>query len=173
MKAIPTSYRGTNFRSRIEARWAVFFDLVEWPWEYEPIDLEGYIPDFILTFDRPLLVEVKSALTLPELYAHTPKVDASGWHGEALIVGARLFQSEQFGDCLSPGILREGGCSPESEPGWSTATIGRAPWCSNDSGGTPLKVEGPAPVHCIHGKGCWAECGCGQCPNCGRVPGEP
>lgn len=40
-------------------------------------------------------------------------------------------------------------------------------------GWVELKVEGPAPVHCIHGKGCWAECGCGRCPNCGRGPGDP
>ena len=59
---IPTTYAGTQFRSRLESRWACFFDLVKWPWEYEPIELDGYIPDFVLPFEAgPLLVEVKPA----------------------------------------------------------------------------------------------------------------
>ncbi len=49
---IPTLYHGRRFRSRIEARWAAFFDLANWPWEYEPFDLEGYIPDFVLLLHR-------------------------------------------------------------------------------------------------------------------------
>lgn len=60
MMAIPTRYAGVQFRSRLEARWAAFFDLMEFDWQYEPIDLDGYIPDFIL-FDR-MLVEVKPIL---------------------------------------------------------------------------------------------------------------
>jgi hypothetical protein len=44
--AIPTTYAGVDFRSRLEARWAAFFDLAEWKWEYEPINLRGWIPDF-------------------------------------------------------------------------------------------------------------------------------
>jgi hypothetical protein len=55
--AIPTTYGGTQFRSRLEARWAAFFDLLRFPWKYEPFDCDGYIPDFLL-FDR-LLIEVK------------------------------------------------------------------------------------------------------------------
>ena len=42
---IPTTYNFQRFRSRIEARWAAFFDKMNWPWEYEPIDLAGYIPE--------------------------------------------------------------------------------------------------------------------------------
>lgn len=44
--SIPTRYRNTEFRSRLEARWAAFFDLAGWKWKYEPIDLNGWIPDF-------------------------------------------------------------------------------------------------------------------------------
>jgi hypothetical protein len=46
--AHPTTYGGVNFRSRLEARWAAFFDLLEWKWEYEPVDLYGWVPDFRL-----------------------------------------------------------------------------------------------------------------------------
>jgi hypothetical protein len=34
--AIETVYNGVRFRSRLEARWAVFFDAVKTPWQYEP-----------------------------------------------------------------------------------------------------------------------------------------
>ena len=51
MKAIETRYSGYRFRSRLEARWAVFFDACNYNWEYEPegFDLGGgvyYLPDF-------------------------------------------------------------------------------------------------------------------------------
>ena len=52
MKAIETAYRGYRFRSRLEARWAVFFDAIGVRWEYEKegYDLDGvyYLPDFYL-----------------------------------------------------------------------------------------------------------------------------
>jgi len=51
IKAIETKYKGYRFRSRLEARWAVFFDALGIAWEYEPegYDLgDGvwYLPDF-------------------------------------------------------------------------------------------------------------------------------
>lgn len=50
IKAIETRYRGYRFRSRLEARWAVFFDALGLEWEYEPQGFEAngyrYLPDF-------------------------------------------------------------------------------------------------------------------------------
>ena len=51
IKAIETYYKGYRFRSRLEARWAVFFDAAGIKYEYEPegFDLGGglyYLPDF-------------------------------------------------------------------------------------------------------------------------------
>jgi hypothetical protein len=59
--ARPTTYRGTRFRSRLEARWAAFFDLARWQWQYEPSDYEAWSPDFALATKTgvPILVEVK------------------------------------------------------------------------------------------------------------------
>ena len=53
IKAIETVYNGYRFRSRLEARWAVFFDAVGIEYEYEPEGLilsDGtpYLPDFYL-----------------------------------------------------------------------------------------------------------------------------
>lgn len=50
MQAIETSYKGYRFRSRTEARWAVFLDAihVKWTYEQQGFDLSGtpYLPDF-------------------------------------------------------------------------------------------------------------------------------
>ncbi len=62
-KAIPTLYRGVQFRSRLEAKWAAFFDAMGWPWQYEPFDLAGWIPDFLIG-DR-LVAEVKPVTLCP------------------------------------------------------------------------------------------------------------
>lgn len=53
MKAVETEYKGCLFRSRLEARWAVFFDAVGIEWEYEPEGFQAtdgtrYLPDFYL-----------------------------------------------------------------------------------------------------------------------------
>jgi len=95
VKAIPTTYNGVRFRSRLEAKWAAFFDLAGWRWEYEPLDLDGYVPDFILQMRRPILVEVKPFMwdfvneDEQNLIGHARvKIDLSGWDGEAWIVGA-------------------------------------------------------------------------------------
>lgn len=82
---IPTTFCGVRFRSRHESRWAALFNAVGWPWEYEPIDLKRYIPDFLLRFSTgPLLVEVKP--TDEDIGIAKSKIEDSGWDGEALIV---------------------------------------------------------------------------------------
>jgi hypothetical protein len=52
---------GVLMRSRTEARWAALFTQLGWDWEYEPIDLHGYVPDFLVKIRRgevsPLQVE--------------------------------------------------------------------------------------------------------------------
>lgn len=49
---IQTMYKGHRFRSRLEARWAVFFDAygIEWEYEKEGYELPSgwYLPDFWL-----------------------------------------------------------------------------------------------------------------------------
>lgn len=54
MRPIETIYGGCRFRSRLEARWAVFFDSLGLPWEYEPEGFElrsgRYLPDFRVVY---------------------------------------------------------------------------------------------------------------------------
>ena len=73
MKPIETEYKGYRFRSRLEARWAIFFDACGVDWEYEPegYDLgDGlyYLPEFLLhgvdgRDGGDLYVEVKGQMT--------------------------------------------------------------------------------------------------------------
>lgn len=89
-KAIQTRYKGYRFRSRLEARWAVFFDACDTEWQYEPqgydlsylqetlgcfhsSDVGLYLPDFYL----PKLdqwVEIKPCLP-PEHFGCTLEED--------------------------------------------------------------------------------------------------
>lgn len=66
--ATETVYSGVTFRSRLEARWALFFDCVGWDWDYEPCLYKvarhmAYLPDFHLP-GLNLWVEVKGAYYL-------------------------------------------------------------------------------------------------------------
>ncbi|MBY0490609.1 MAG: hypothetical protein K2R93_12275 [Gemmatimonadaceae bacterium] len=91
IKAHPTTYAGVRFRSRLEARWAAFFDLAQWKWQYEPIDLAGWSPDFLVQIPcghsecpptHDLYVEVKPYTSLEEFRDH---VAASMMTGLAVI----------------------------------------------------------------------------------------
>lgn len=72
MKAIETRYAGYRFRSRLEARWAVFFQTLGLKWEYEPEGFDlgfgvRYLPDFRVWYPdhpNPVWFEVKPRLDL-------------------------------------------------------------------------------------------------------------
>jgi hypothetical protein len=73
IKAIETTYKGYRFRSRLEARWAVFFDTLGIRWKYENegyqkevdtvdgVRIMRYLPDFFLPsrWGGGMFVEVK------------------------------------------------------------------------------------------------------------------
>ena len=52
IRALPTNYNGIDFRSRLEARWAVWLDAMKVKWTYEPEGFTdgtlSYLPDFYL-----------------------------------------------------------------------------------------------------------------------------
>lgn len=62
MKSINTKYDGHYFRSRIEARWAVFFKTlgIKYEYEKETYDLDGvlYCPDFFIP-ELDVWIEIK------------------------------------------------------------------------------------------------------------------
>jgi hypothetical protein len=66
LKPIPTTYNGVEYRSRLEARWAIYFDTLKISFEYE---LEGYqvtdkiryLPDYFLP-ELSCFVEIKPTI---------------------------------------------------------------------------------------------------------------
>lgn len=83
---IPTIYNGVTFRSRTEARWAVFFDALGLPWTYEPegfsLPSGSYLPDFLLHLahgKRSVWFEVKGqSPTEREIAVAIELADATG-----------------------------------------------------------------------------------------------
>lgn len=92
IKAIETKYKGYRFRSRLEARWAVFFDELQIPWKYEHegYDLDGlyYLPDFcVKTKDgRMQFVEVKPDKGMTEIETEKAKRLALKYNGSDVFV---------------------------------------------------------------------------------------
>jgi len=78
IKAHKTYYKDVMFRSRLEARWAAFFDLAGWQWEYEPVDLVWWSPDFKIDIPclescggkHTALIEIKPYYDMNEFYHH-------------------------------------------------------------------------------------------------------
>lgn len=106
IKAIETKLMGYTFRSRLEARWAAFFELLGWRWDYEPVDFEGWVPDFGLYGEtRVTYVEVKPIVACDREVVD--KIDSSSCDKEVLIVGQTCpIPDNEFGPCI--GWMREG-----------------------------------------------------------------
>lgn len=71
IKPIETVYKGYRLRSRLEARWAVFYDALKIEWQYEPEGFDlgeagWYLPDFYLPQLR-CWIEIK-----PEMPKYNP-----------------------------------------------------------------------------------------------------
>lgn len=114
---IPTEFDWRRYRSRLEARWAAFFSLLGWQFEYEPMDLSGWIPDFALFGAGgrlAALVEIKPYSMLEE-FGERPKYEraiASQWpldhssetrfcasterRPRLLLVGIRIFEAHEW-----------------------------------------------------------------------------
>jgi hypothetical protein len=99
IESIPTQYSGVTFRSRLEARWAQFFDVIGVNWQYEPMRIEGWIPDFLI--DGRWLAEVKP----------TPITSTGAAHHEPFAKAIRDFDTlllgEGPGDALGLVVRRE------------------------------------------------------------------
>lgn len=114
IKAIETKWKGYRFRSRLEARWAVFFTALHMEFEYEPegfhTDLGWYLPDFFMSHNshRGPYVEIKAR--------EFRKIEIQKL--EEICIGKGAYGLAIWG---SPGkhnfieIHKEGGASPREE----------------------------------------------------------
>lgn len=101
--AIPTKVKGRQYRSILEAKWATFFDLCGWNFEYEPFETNGWIPDFLLKGkEESILVEVKPYTDLKEWeVSMIPKIEKGLWGhpffgNEVLLLGVSPFRSKHY-----------------------------------------------------------------------------
>lgn len=91
IKAIETKYNGCNFRSRLEARWAVFFDAAGIEYQYEPegFDLRNgvwYLPDFWLPQVK-MWAEVKPITLTPDEIMKCEKLHEGTGHPVLFLIG--------------------------------------------------------------------------------------
>lgn len=104
MRAIQTRYHGCHFRSRLEARWAVFFDSLGVPWEYEPQGFEfpypggttadRYLPDFWLP-RQEVWIEIKGVYPTETEQDLLRLVVASTEHDGFIFFGTMPFANGQ------------------------------------------------------------------------------
>lgn len=108
-QGIPTEYKGIVFRSRLEARWASFFDLCGWDWVYEPFDCQGWIPDFQI---GQTLVEIKPNSKFQEFEDAISKAESAMVHEkrELLLLGIAPRGIEQSAVLDEGGMFRECKC---------------------------------------------------------------
>lgn len=149
VRPIESGYAGCRFRSRLEARWAVFFDTMGIPWQYEPqgftlSDGRKYLPDFLLPecgtwvevkggadrLDRSLIEQ--AARDLPAI-APQPGCES----GPRLMLLGPIPRPQPGGDYGWPSLDADGmiGCY-----GFSTYYKNRRPWwlpCSYYPGDHP------------------------------------
>lgn len=145
MNAFETAYDDHRFRSRAEARWAVFFNAVGWQYEYEKesYDLRGtwYSPDFFLPEIGYWLVVKDEEPTEDEVTLYARLVEATG-HPCLLAKGPpqareqlRLFAVKDGNELLEGQQLYFADDRRNSGEFWLT---------SNNNGGFSIgPVEGP------------------------------
>src|SRR6266496_336030 len=127
IQAIETRYNGYRFRSRLEARWAIFLDTLNIGYRYEhegfDIDNTWYLPDFWLPrFD--LWIEIKPTLDdiagMGKAVALSQQINGpvviligSPWPGEYIAAhcrkgengGVRCIPDCQWSECSQCGSL--------------------------------------------------------------------
>ncbi len=130
--SITTFYKGVSFRSRLEATWAAFFDLMRWQWEYEPIDFKGWIPDFAIYGESIIYAEVKPYIRLHEY--NLEQYEKSYCRKEILLLGQTTplpsIESDNnnwpmLGWLLDRAMIIDvGGVEHQDDCGWEEAAFG-------------------------------------------------
>jgi hypothetical protein len=117
MKPIETIYKGWRFRSRLEARWAVYFDAVGLSYEYElqGFDLGGvwYLPDFWLPEVR-CWAEAKPDAFTPFELEKVHRLVRDGGKPCLLLTGSPAVRPY---DCVVPAYIDAEGVVQDDPPG--------------------------------------------------------
>jgi hypothetical protein len=165
IQAVPTRYAGCHFRSRLEARWAVFFDALGIRWEYEPEGYElpngeWYLPDFWLPAIEVWL-EVKGDFRVGwakwrlfhEAINEPERADDWGWFVRYVEV-----DTVDLGNRIIPLAEPDRGLTHIATP--RTFLIGQVPWPDETFMDHGIML-GPGSPHSG-----WAWC---RCRSCGEI----
>lgn len=132
IKPIETLYKGYKFRSRLEARWAVFFDEcgIEWEYELEGYELSNglfYLPDFYLP-KMNTFFEVKGAKKYEDIsYEDRLKIECFIKDGNRIAIG---YSDMTFQACSGEGINNNGQSEWRLEKEKEESCIARCPNCN-------------------------------------------
>lgn len=112
-RPIDTRYKGYRFRSRLEARWAVYFDAlhIKWEYEFEGYDLGPagwYLPDFWLP-EASTWAEVKPVALSPAELEKVHRLGDLTGNNVLMLVGVPAFKtyirySPKYGDSAWGGV---------------------------------------------------------------------
>lgn len=151
MKAIETVYNGYRFRSRLEARWAVFFDVLGIKYEYEKegYDLDGvqYLPDYWLP-EQKCWFEVKGQCPTREEYRKAKLLARHGGNYVYIAIGEIKIPPDEF---------------PTDDGGMPPAPVGPEVYCTQICEYDPLSQELDS-VYPDWPYSFWCEC-----PSCGKL----
>jgi hypothetical protein len=167
LRPIETRYAGYRFRSRLEARWAVFFDALGIKWDYEPqgYHLKGnrhYLPDFWLP-QVSMFAEIKGQVFSDEERECCRLLAEASGHSVLMLDG--LPELRSYWAYSPPGIepecpllldyeLAEGHRYWETENrfySWCGPSWPEVEWYQNDLGS--LAVDAARSARFEHGEG--------------------
>lgn len=142
-----TVYKGVRFRSRLEAKWAAFFDAIGWDWTYEPVDLGDWSPDFLVDVRAdgragPVYAEVKPYHDVRQFAGHPAT------RRDALLLGIEpgtaLFR-QHFGWRVFQLLARIPGCDLRNATDRMARTRLKLAWAEAGNA-TRFEVRRPDPA---------------------------
>jgi hypothetical protein len=149
IRPIETRYAGVKYRSRAEARWAVFFAVAGIRVQYEPegyaLPSGAYLPDFLLT-DQDVFFEVKGQRPTPTESGKCLELCAATERRVILAIGAPE-------ECFNLLLFDHDGLREDSyilaadrRPDlglWLVASLEEGVWLGPDNAKGRLKPLGP------------------------------
>lgn len=99
IEAQPATYKGVRFRSRLEVRWAIFFDQLHIPYQYEPRSFQfgdvWYLPDFYLS-RQGWWVEIKGQTPTDQELAKAGLLAATTQESVLLFAGKAWLSTQAY-----------------------------------------------------------------------------
>jgi len=154
---IETNYKGYRFRSRLEARWAVFFEKRGLRWEYEPegfkFEAISYLPDFrVVTGNLTTWYEVKhaSSALCPKFTQFSNLLQKAHFSSDSDFINneARQLNGDPltvFGELIeNKNICPRCGCAPDECDWYDDEVVVYCAYCDSKTpcGGDNPKEQG-------------------------------